>query len=834
MRSLALLAVLPMLALTPPAPQKVDGGFTATFQRLTPFGQLVRLQSRPVDVLALGDGRAVVKTSGGIELIDLKTRQVLSKVASSSSHLGLIRVGTQILATNAESGLLVLDLVGDTLTKTRTVALPKPKIGGEAYGNGLADLKDGRVLVALSRSNSLGIVDLATGTTETIPVDIAPTAIALAPGGKVALVACWSRQAKAGEPTAKSAGTAAPVDARGTGTQATLCFVDLAAKKVVGRVPLGLQPNDIEVVGNKAFVACANADSIAVIDLAGRKRLRDIVAKPDPDLPFGSAPTAVEASADGKFLAVACGGNNAVGILRLSTGKFERWVPTEWYPVSLAQSGDNWLVANAKGSGSRQGSKGGYNVYQFTGSLGIFPASLAKIPAQTTQTVLKDALPNSVKTAMLPAPAGAKRVPVPAKVGDPSTIEHVVYVLKENRTYDQVFGDLKQGDGDPKLCIFPRRVTPNHHALAERYVLLDNFYCNGVLSADGHSWAMEGNATSYFERSFGGWTRSYPFGDDPLAFSSSGFLWDNVLRFGKSFRNYGEFSYSDPVPKTKTFKQVYDDFVAGRKQSFTQNIGVARVRNYSHKESPGWQMGIPDVVRAKYFLDDLKDYEKKGFFPNLTIVYLPQDHTSGTSAGMPTPEAHMADNDLALGQIVEGMSKSRFWKKTAIFVVEDDPQAGFDHVDGHRSPCLVISPYTKRKTVVSNFYNQTSVLHTMQRILGVPAMNQMDARSPLMSACFTTNPDFRSYTALPNQVPLDQLNPSLKTLKGEARKWAELSATIPDEFSGRRTAEHDDQLNRILWFAQKGTERYPAELAGAHGKGLAKRGLVTTGEEDDD
>ena len=266
--------------------------------------------------------------------------------------------------------------------------------------------------------------------------------------------------------------------------------------------------------------------------------------------------------------------------------------------------------------------------------------------------------------------------------------------------------------------------------------------------------------------------------------------------------------------------------------SFTQKIGVERLRDYSCREYPGWNMSIPDVLRARVFLKELSAFEGSGRFPNFTIVYLPQDHTSGTKPEMPTPAAHVADNDLALGRIVEGLSRSRFWPKTCVFVVEDDPQAGFDHVDGHRSVCFVISPYTKRGVVVSDFYNQTSVLHTMARMLRLSPMNQMDALAPLMTTCFQDTPDFTPYTARPANIPLDQLNPPEEALAGPARHWAAQSlAQNFDEVD----AGDEDTLNRILWFAMKGSGApYPAHLAGAHGKGLAALKLVHGGGEEEE
>jgi hypothetical protein len=395
-----------------------------------------------------------------------------------------------------------------------------------------------------------------------------------------------------------------------------------------------------------------------------------------------------------------------------------------------------------------------------------------------------------------------------------------------------VFGDMGKGNNEAGLCIFGRQVTPNHHALAEHFVLLDNYYCNGVNSADGHSWSTEGNVTDHLEKSFGGFTRSYTFGDDPLTYSSSGFIWDNVLLHGLAFRNYGEMDYAEPIPGELTFKEIYEDFRSSRRQiKFSQNIGIENLRRYSCREYPGWNMKIPDVLRVEIFLKALKEYEKKGGLPDFVIVYLPQDHTSGTSPGSPTPRAHVADNDLALGRLVEGISKSRFWPRTCIFVIEDDPQNGFDHVDGHRSVCLVISPYTKRSAVVSNFYNQTSVLHTMELILGLPPMNQMDAMAPVMAECFTEKPDFKPYVAVENLIPLDEMNQQLGRLNAKEQYWARKS--LEQDFDVIDGPD-DDTLNRILWHWAKGVDTaYPAHLAGAHATGLTELNLVLVPEQED-
>jgi phospholipase C len=447
--------------------------------------------------------------------------------------------------------------------------------------------------------------------------------------------------------------------------------------------------------------------------------------------------------------------------------------------------------------------------------------------------VREDALVPQTLAAWEKAQSGVKPTPVPKRVGEPSVFEHVVYIVKENRTYDQIFGDMPKGNNDPTLCTFGREVTPNHHAIAEQFVLLDNFYCNGVNSADGHAWVTEGLANDYLEKSFGGFARSYPFpGDDANAFSSAGFIWDNVLLHGLSFRNYGEMSVTRR-PSGTTWKDIYDDWKSqANKIELKHDIAIETLRKYSCPTSPGWNMTITDQRRADAFLAEFAEHQASGQFPNLTIIYLPQDHTSGTNPGTPTPAAMVADNDLALGRIVEAISRSAFWPKTCIFVIEDDPQNGFDHVDGHRSPCLVISPYTKRGAVVSNFYNQTSVLHTMELMLALPPMNQFDAMAPVMRECFTAKPDLTPYTCVPNTVPLDQMNPPKTALSGVMLDLAEQSERLPLDLPDRCD---ENTLNRIVWHATKGAAaRYPAEFAGAHGKGLKKLHLKLDGTRDDD
>jgi hypothetical protein len=404
---------------------------------------------------------------------------------------------------------------------------------------------------------------------------------------------------------------------------------------------------------------------------------------------------------------------------------------------------------------------------------------------------------------------GVPPVPVPARHGEPSVFRHVIYVIRENRSYDQILGDVKEGNGDPNLVMFGADVTPNVHALVRQFTLFDNFYCSGSLSATGHQWTNEAYVTDYLEKTFGGFTRSYPVdGDDALAFAPSGFLWDNALLHKKSFRNFGEFTKTTYSPASATWGDVYQDYLRGTKRvRIDVRPNVASLGPYTHPHYPGFPLRTPDVYRAKLFQDDLKEFERKGEMPNLIYLFLPCDHTTGTHPGYPTPRAFLADNDLALGRVVEAVTKSRFWPETCIFVVEDDPQFGLDHVDGHRTVALVISPYTKRKHVDRSNYNQTGMVKTIELILGLPPMNQLDLSATPMRGCFQDKPDLTPYTAVPNKVPLDELNPALAALRGKALYWAKKSMEL--DFDKEDEAD-EETLNRILWHATRGYETpYP-------------------------
>ncbi len=776
---------------------------------LDPVGKQAIIGARPVDLVMSSDGQfVIVKHNKGITVLRASDWTVAyeKSFATGASMHGLVCLPSGVVYdSDAKSSVHVGRLGADgTIEWKPDIAIPKPKIGGDAYPCGIAALPGDRIAVCASRSNALVVLG-ADGSASSVNIDPCPYGVAVTADGKTAWVSCWGR--RPGRKSAKSSGTDVEVDERGVATGGKVDVVDLESKRVVVSLDAGLQPSQIVIGGRRAYVANANSDTVGVYDLARRRQIGEVVVKPDLKLPFGSEPNALAVSEATNELLVACGGNNAVAVLTLADVPIVKgFIPTCWYPGSLAVAGSKLYVGSIKGIGSRSGDSGRHRVYDYSGSIAQLdlpaPSALAPMTSRVTELSMAPKVLQNMNRISL---VSGTRTPVPAQLGEPSSIRHVVYVVKENRTYDQILGDIGEGNSDSSLTIYGADTTPNEHALAKEFVLLDNFYCSGVNSADGHSWVTEGIASSYLERSFGGWTRSYPFGgDDALNSASSGFIWDAVLGAGHSFRNYGEGDYAGLTTKMG-WKQAYDATIAGRSLGLKQNIANERLRRYSCPEYPGWNLGIPDQYRANVFLRELKEFEKKSSMPDFSIVYLEQDHTAGLNAGMPTPKAMVADNDLALGRIIEGISHSKFWSSTAIFVVEDDAQDGFDHVDGHRSPCFVVSPYARRGLVVSNFYNQTSVVHTMLQILGVPPLNQMDAASPLMSDCFSQTPDLAPFTAKPAAIALDMLNvPKLAT----ARQRKLMAQSRHLDFS-KPDAADEDLLNRLQWAAAKGAKPYP-------------------------
>jgi YVTN family beta-propeller protein len=839
-----------------------------TNQVLAPAGKQVAFSGRPTDVALSPDGRwLAVLERGHVLTIDPQSGQLVSRVPhASGSYAGIVFTpdGKRLLASSIRGSIGVFVVAVDGQLEAQTpISLPVlPGAGKENVANsptgpqsptrqplpagadsknavpiGLALDAQGKTLWAvLNLRNSLAQIDLETGqVVREIAVGSAPYGVVLL--GDKAYVSNWAGRHPGKNDASAASGDGSPVRVdrkRFIANDGSVSVVDLKAGKELTQIVVGLHPAGIIATpdGRYVLVANANSDTVSVIDTHSNQVVETIGTRPAEKLLFGSSPSALAMSSDGKTLYVSNGANNAVAVLAFAPGKSRMLgcIPTGWYPAGLVLDEQRraLYVANVKGVGSRnvdwKGSRKiagkpvhGYNSHDYLGTLSLIPLPTAEQLAEQTKTVLANNRLTESISALAPPRQDAPPRPVPERHGEPSVFKHVLYIIKENRTYDQVFGDIERGEGDAELCIYGREVTPNHHKLVDEFVLLDNFYCSGTLSADGHQWTNEAFVTDYIEKAYGGWPRSYPYwGGDAMAYASSGFIWDNVLAHKKTLRVYGEFvkatiRWKDAEKKERPkFSDCYRDFVESKGEiDIRATAAIESLAPHLCPTAIGFPSIVPDVYRAEQFIRELKDFEAKGELPNFMIMLLPNDHTAGTKPDMPTPAAAVADNDLALGRIVEAVSRSKFWKETCIFVVQDDPQAGFDHIDGHRTVGLVISPYTKRRALDSTNYNQTSMVRTMELILGLPPMNQFDASATPMASCFADVPNFAPYDAVPNNIPLDQLNPKLSQIKNPSqRHWAEISLKLPlDDID----EADEDTLNRILWHAARGRdETYPS------------------------
>lgn len=832
-----------------------------TNQILQPSGTQVTFPGRPVDLLLIDEGRLLVaKNMKDLVFIDTATgaiRQTLPLPAAAKglsgafSAVGLVAMGDCILVTDSQSAVRIAKRKSDgSHSWDGNHLLKAPAAGGAAYPTGMALKGDRRLWVCSSRGNELQLLNLDDGEVEArVAVGVAPY-MPLVVKDKV-YVSNWGGDPPAMEDsTHKSSGTLVKTDPRTSvanhGSLSVVARTDTGWKQTKS-IPVGGHPCGITAspTGKFVYIANANSDTVTVIDATKDEVVETINCKPEAKLPFGTGSNAVALSRDGHTLFVANGTGNCIAVVRLGRKSTESvdcaadnsaligMMPTGWYPgaVRLSDDGKRLFVANVKGHGSLQPrkvdpkakkdgkgdgddpaapQKRGMNSHDHLGSVSLIDLPDAVGLKRHTDVVNANNRLGYALAGMEKPRLDANPVPVPERHGEPSVFEHVIYVIKENRTYDQVLGDIKAGNGDAALCIFGEEVTPNHHKLAREFILLDNFYCSGVLSADGHSWANAAYATDYLEKQFGQFTRSYPYeGSDPLAFPTTGFLWDNALASKKSFRNYGEFVKSAYEPKGAKWSDLYADYSNGTtKVKITATPNMRSLDKYSHPSFPGFPLTTPDVYRAKLFTDELKEFEKKGEFPNLVYLFLPADHTNGTAPGIPTPRAMVADNDLALGMVVEAVSKSKFWSKTCIVVTEDDPQNGFDHVDGHRTVGLVISPYTKRNAVDSTCYNQTGMVKTIELILGLPPMTQLDLSATPMRRCFTDKPDLTPYRLAKNKIPLDEMNKPIEKLNCKAKEFARKSLEL--DFDEEDRAD-EDTLNRILWFSVRGDQPYPGD-----------------------
>ena len=772
-RTLPFLIIFHALTLSAAEPRRLPTGVA-----LDPAFPAHRVGNLPLAIAVAPEGdRIVVMLCGsrdhGLQVIDRTTGEVTQTVAQPSAFIGMAFApdGTMLFASGGNEDTVYSYRWSDRrLVAAGTIVLrpkPDPKKDGTSYPAGLAISRDGRFLyVAENVGDALAVVDVATAAVvQRLDTGRYPYAVATDARGNV-YVSVWSSH---------------EIDVFGPDAAGRL---EPRPKLTVGRHPSALLLNGD---GTRLFAALPTTDSVAVVETASGKVVKILTDRVSGAPSEGCTPNALALSADERRLFVAEADANAVAVFDVERGALLGRVPVEWYPAALARHGDTIFVANAKGGGTApnpgrpqpgqklpKGSRD-HVLGQLDGSVMSFPAGLSVERLRALSARVWSA-------------NGWRRSP--ASTAYP-LFKHVIYVIKENRTYDQVFGDMPEGDGDPSLVYFPRSVSPNHHALADRFGLFDRFFTNAEVSAQGHNWSIAAYSGDYIEKTIQSTDIGRPYDyegtnrekllvddDDDVASPSTGYLWDLAARKGISYRVYGEF-----VAPAK-------DVGAGDKGYVATKHALA---GHIDPDYPDFDMKISDQTRVDRWMEEFGQFAATGAMPALQIIRLPNDHTAGAAKDRHTPRAYMADNDLALGRIVAALSRSRFWRDTVLFVVEDDAQNGPDHVDSHRSVLLVISAYN-RPGVVHRFVNTTDVMATMEEIFGLRTLSTFDHFGRPMRGLFARTPDLRPYEVLTPAADLKEMNPST----GEGAKESALLdlATVD--------AADEELFNRVLWRAIKG------------------------------
>ena len=789
---------------------------------LRPVGKQVRVGDFPVNIALhpSGNWAAVLHAGYGtheVMILDLKDETIVSRAPIAETFYGLAfsQGGEKLIASGSGDEVLHLFRFADGyLSNHRTVPLRDEKKRG--IPSGLAVSADGQTMYACNLwAHTLSRVRVGEEAhfILELPLGANPNATKPLPADKSTDDPSITKRDRA---LLDTTGKTDPfpytcvldeVKERlyvSLWNQAAVAVIDTRDFKVLTRWSTEEHPNEMLLSkdGARLFVANANRNTVTVIDTATGRPSETLLAELQPGALSGNTPNSLALSPDQKRLFVANANINTLAVFDVSEpgrSHSEGFVPVGWYPTSVrvTPDGKRLLVANGKGTISKAnrhlnptlkmpGGVGEYIGQLFQGTIAFvdLPAGEKFAPQMATWTA--EAFRCLPKQAPVASPPGAKPSPIPFKVGDPSPIKYVIYIVKENRTYDQVLGDMKEGNGDPSLCLFREAITPNHHALAREFVLLDNFYVESEVSADGHEWTMGAYATDFVEKT---WPLSYghdknnklPYpseGNLAIATPAGGYLWDRAKEAGVTYRSYGEWVENGKTPA---------------------DPATAKVEALIDHIDPffrGFDMDYTDVKRAERFIAELKRFEQEGEMPRLQIVRLPNDHTSGTSPGKPTPIAHMGDNDRAFGLVIEAISRSKFWPQTAIFVVEDDAQNGPDHVDAHRTIAYAISPYVRRGARDSTLYSTSSMLRTMELILGLKPMSQFDAAAMPMFTSFQSEPDLRPYEA--KEVTVDLGEKNARTAWG-----ADLSEKM--NFA-KEDAADDLHLNEVIWRSIRGSD----------------------------
>ena len=788
-----------------------DGGFLLNSGwTIRPAGEQVSVDTFPMSSAVSTNGRWLLVLNGGynpptISVIEVATKHQVKRTPIPDGWLGLaVAPGGDNVYVGGGSKAVVYELrlnpdTGELTRQREFRTVQDPAKAAAAFIGDVALSPDAHLLYAADLADdSIAVVNLQSGMLiDNWKTGRRPYRILVSPGGRRLLVTSWA--------------------------EGVIYQHDANAGTLIGKTRVGPHPTDMLWLnkpfsgGNESsysgrlFVAAANTNNVFSFGIASDGQLNGletINVSLTPLQPLGMTPSALAADSRGTRVYAACADANAIAVIDIA-GEHNQllgFIPTGWYPTAVRVLEKNQLlILNGKGLGSHPNAKGpnpslkaatvdeGNAIpgTEYVAQIQTGTAAFVQIPDETQLSAFSDTvMKNSpYRDATIYGPVEDSQLAYFAKTeGHPSPIQHLIYIIKENRTYDQVFGDLAEGNGDKSLNLFGEKITPNQHQLARDFILYDNFYENADVSAEGHNWASAAIAPDYtvklWPSEYAHRRKTYDFeGGEPANSPPAGYIWDNAIQAGLTVRDYGQWVTNLPREKVTGSQQI-------------QSVKDPVLRDRVDLNFRSFDLTYPDVDRAREFIREWKEFDAKSDAPNLLIVRLGNNHTEGTRAGALTPFSLVADNDYALGMLVDAVSHRKLWPTTAIFVIEDDAQNGPDHVDSHRAPALVISPFTHRGIVDSAMYNQASVLRTMELLGGLRPMTQFDAAAKPMLGTFSRQPDTRPYTALPPQVSLTDRNPA----NGPGAKQSALM-----DFSDADRAD-DDELNAVLWRALKGTE----------------------------
>lgn len=782
-----------------------DGSFlVSTAQRVEPG--TFPFAGRPID-MALHPSETLLAVLNHRSVFLVSSRGIvpysLVPLRHGASFRGAIwsKDGKHLYLSGADGFVQELDYLNQKLSLARTINVKPNGIYVNPRPGGMAITQDGtRLFVAAADRNAVAEIDLRINKwLREYPVQNLPFEVKLSNDERTLIVTNWGgREATDDDDSAKSGRALIVVDTRGASSTGTVCIIQRASG-ITKRLKVGLHPTAISIYEDHAYITNSAGDSLSEIDIPRQKVVRTVPIRWGSMNLFGSMPCALAVRRGIAF--VCSGGDNAVCEIDLAKGKVRGFRPAGYFPVAIALKNNTAFVLNTKGNGSVRRTNRGFpgNVNDFQGTVSVIDLT-SDIKKATHQVALDNGW-NRDRGALHPSLAVYK-----------GAITHVLYIIKENRTYDDVLGDMPQGNGSARLCTLGENITPNHHAIARQFTLFDNAYAAGTNSADGHQWCTQAIANDYIERFYTGY-RTYPFaGDCAMAISSSGCLWDAALKKGRTIRDYGEFcdaSLASFTPSVKTWQEVWNDRISGRHKIVPHSgTHIDSLRPFVCRRVVQWPLLESDQQRADVFIGEYQKYSLSHKVPNLMFLSLPCDHTEGLNPNYPRPSSMVADNDLALGRVVEAVSRSPEWKNTCIFVIEDDAQFGRDHVDGHRTVYFAISPYTRRNYVTHELCNTVSMVRSIELMLGLDPMNRFDALTPPLTDCFTDHLDLSTYSSVPNRIALDLMNTPIRRLTGIERQWTERSLAL--DWSDIDRAD-PQILNEIVWHSQRGMDTpYPS------------------------